>query len=278
MQFDSHRGLGVHHSTVHDERLPNRTCEVCGADFYCDYERKYCSKECEDEAVSFSGANNPNYSNAKEATDCDICGEEFEYYPCEKPGFYCPECVETEPWRANRDITGEKNPRWSGGKLALSCDVCDATVERHPSMVSGEVVLCGRECHAEWLSETFTGEGHPNWRGGTNPNYGQGWAEVRRRALERDDHACVICGTDADDLGRNPDVHHVVPVRLFVESPVLIERDAHTLDNVVSLCPGCHRRAEFGGHSRAELRDRAGIGPPVRPVVTPADGAGERAL
>ncbi|ACV47158.1 hypothetical protein Hmuk_1031 [Halomicrobium mukohataei DSM 12286] len=45
------------------------------------------------------------------------------------------------------------------------------------------------------------------------------------------------------------------------------ERDAHTLDNVVSLCPACHRRAEFGGISREELRWRAGI------VVEPVDSS-----
>jgi 5-methylcytosine-specific restriction endonuclease McrA len=77
---------------------------------------------------------------------------------------------------------------------------------------------------------------------------------VRRRALERDDHACVI-------FGRNPDVHHIVPVRRFVDSPVLTERDAHTLDNVVCLCSACHRKVEFGEHSPSELRWRAGIEP-----------------
>lgn len=54
-------------------------------------------------------------------------------------------------------------------------------------------------------------------------------------------------------------MHHIVPARLFTAMQALTLRDAHTLDNVVSLCPGCHRRAEFGRVSRAELRWRAGI-------------------
>lgn len=85
---------------------------------------------------------------------------------------------------------------------------------------------------------------------------------MRNRALDCDDRTCVRCGTTSDELGRNPDVHHVVSVRAFVESPVLTERDAHTLDNVASLCPSCHRRAEFGGVSRAELRWRVGLASP----------------
>jgi ribosomal protein S27AE len=39
--FSSRRGLGVHHSTVHDERLPNRECAQCGDAFYSEHEKKY---------------------------------------------------------------------------------------------------------------------------------------------------------------------------------------------------------------------------------------------
>lgn len=257
--FDSRRGLGVHHSQAHGEKLPNRECGHCGEAFHCEYEKRYCSDACHDAAVSFAGENNPNYSGGKTETTCEICDQSFEYYPSEKDGRYCPTCVETAEWRHTRQIDGDANPNWKGGKLSFDCDNCGAAVERYPSDVTGDVTLCSRDCHAEWLSEAFTGEGHPNWRGGAVGDYGPGWRDVRERALERDGHACVLCGTDADDLGRNPDVHHVVPVRLFAALPVLTVRDAHTLENVVSLCPACHRRAEFGHVSRAELCWRAGL-------------------
>lgn len=259
--------LRIHHGQAHDGTIPNRTCAECGEEFYSDNDRKYCSDDCRDEAVSFAGENNPNCRNAKEMTECEICDAEFEYYPSDKPGLYCADCVENEPWRHTVRIEGEDNPRWNGGKITLSCDVCDATVERHPSMITGEATLCDRECFEEWLSEAFTGEGHPNWLGGGNEAYGRGWNEIRERALERDGYACVKCGTDAEDLGRNPDVHHLVPVRAFVESPVMLETEAHTLDNVVTLCPGCHRKAEFGSYTRAELCWRTGLAMPGRSAV-----------
>ncbi|MCU4802037.1 HNH endonuclease [Halobacteria archaeon HArc-gm2] len=257
--FDSHRGLSVHHSRVHDDQLPNRACDHCEESFYCDYERKYCSDDCHDEAVSFEGRSNPNYGGGKERTTCELCDQSFEYYPSEKDGVYCPNCVENASWRDPPVISGTDHHSWNGGKLTLSCDVCEATVERYPSAVNGEATLCDRECFEAWLSEEFTGDGHPNWLGGGTGSYGKGWNQVRKRALERDGHACVMCETGADELGRNPDVHHLIPVRVFVESPLLTIEDAHTLDNVVSLCPACHRRAEFGHHSRAELRWRAGV-------------------
>lgn len=256
--FDSSRGLGVHHSAVHDELLPNRECACCDELFHSEHERKYCSEDCRDRSTSFAGADNPNYRGGKETTTCEICEETFRYYPSEKPGLYCPECVKNEQWRHEREISGTQNPRWGGGTVELDCDNCGVTFERHPSNIESERTFCGRDCQYEWLSDAFTGDGHPNWAGGGMPNYRGDWREVRRKALERDDRTCVACGADREELGRNPDVHHIVPVRAYAESPDRDRADAHRLDNVVCLCPSCHRRAEFGKIGRDKLREQAG--------------------
>ena len=256
--FDSRRGLGVHHSRAHGERLPNRECAECGTEFHEEYEKKYCSDECYDEAVSYEGEANPHYQGGKESTECEICGTEFEYYPSEKEGLYCPDCVEDAEWRHKPDLEGSNNPRWKGGKQRFDCAVCEESFERYPSNAAGEIAVCSESCRREWLSEAFTGEGHPNWRGGGNEAYGSGWAATREAALERDDYTCVLCETDAEDLGRNPDVHHIVPVRIFAEAPSHDRTDAHDVDNVVTLCPGCHRRAEFGNVARNRLRRAIG--------------------
>nr|WP_275738267.1 HNH endonuclease [Halorhabdus sp. SVX81] len=257
--FETRRGLGVHHSRRHGEQLPNRECAECGEQFYCEYEKTYCSEDCRSKAISFAGEHNPNYSGGKETTTCDSCGTEFEYYPSEKEGVLCSTCVESVSWRELPDIDGPANPRWNGGKVTVSCDVCGTTVERYPSEMDGEVTLCSPACHHEWLSDAFSGDGHPNWRGGDTGNYGQGWNAVRREALERDEFECIHCGIDSDSLGRNPDVHHIIPVRAFVNSDGYEKTDAHTIDNVVSLCPSCHRRAEFGHIEAATLRAEANI-------------------
>jgi 5-methylcytosine-specific restriction endonuclease McrA len=121
-----------------------------------------------------------------------------------------------------------------------------------------EVTVCSEECRGTWLSEAFSGDGHPNWRGGGNEPYGKGWATVRRQALERDGYECRICGTTREELGRNPDVHHIVPVRLFIESDDREKTDAHRLDNVISLCIACHRKADHGQIARKTLRELIG--------------------
>lgn len=261
-EFDTRRGLGVHHSIAHGERLANRVCANCGEAFYCSYEKKYCSKRCRTDAVSFAGERNPNYQGKKSRSECELCGDSFEYYPSEKEGLYCSDCIETEQWRSIPQIEGPAHHRWNGGKQQFSCTMCEALVSRYPSAVSSEVVVCSEECRKEWLSKSFTGDGHPNWKGGGNEAYGVGWNSIRRKALERDGHRCRICGKSKAEIGRNPDVHHIIPVRSFIDSDRHEKADAHTLDNVISLCVACHRKADFGKLSRRRLRFL--IGAPTR--------------
>ena len=259
-QFDSERGVRVHHAHAHGDPLPNRECAACGTEFYSEYERKYCSDDCREEAVSRAGEDNPNYSGAKQETSCEQCETSFEYYPSEKPGRFCNECVEAGGWRHTVPLTGEDSPRYDGGQIEITCDTCGSRFERYPNAVNDDVNFCSKACQAAWLSKAFTGEGHPNYEGGPTGDYGPGWRRVRRRALERDGRECVLCGATPDEIGRNSDVHHIVPVRAFLDASGTTLADAHTLDNLVTLCPGCHRRADHGRVSAAELRHRVGLG------------------
>lgn len=253
--FGSRRGLAVHHASAHDEKSPNNVCQWCDSDFYSPHQKRYCSDECR-RSVPRSGKHAPNYQGAKETATCEICASEFDYYPSEKKGLYCSTCVETENWRNTPDLSGEHNGKWNGGKLKLECETCGVPVHRYPSNVGEHGVFCGTECRSAWLSEHYTGENHPHWRGGSSGTsaYGPGWAKMRRRALERDAYTCQHCGTTKEELGRNPDVHHIIPVRAFVEMPVMMVEDAHYLENLVSLCILCHRKAEFGKISQKELK------------------------
>lgn len=252
--FDSKRGLRVHHAHVHDEQLPNRTCACCNERFQSDHEKKYCSDECRDESVSFEGEDNPNFEGGKSETECDVCGAPFEFYPSEKEGRFCSDCVENADWQDPPSRDGDDNPQWEGGKTAVSCDVCGRIVRRYPSALDSEVTVCGDYCRGRWLSKRYSGEGHPNWRGGGNEAYGSGWQDVRERALERDGRQCLVCEKTAEEIGRNPDVHHILPVRMFERSDRHTVADAHYLDNLVSLCPSCHRRAEFRHISKDTLK------------------------
>lgn len=75
------------------------------------------------------------------------------------------------------------------------------------------------------------------WRNSPN-NYGPGWERIRKLVLGRDQYQCKSCGLSESQAGPLH-VHHIRPFRLFA-SPL----EANRLENLVSLCPTCHRRAE----------------------------------
>jgi 5-methylcytosine-specific restriction endonuclease McrA len=262
--FSSRRGLGVHYATAHSDCLPNGACAHCGDRFYSEYAKKYCSERCLSAAAPHAGERNPNYRGGTTETTCRICGTAFEYYLSEKRGLYCSNCVETEQWRTVPSVRGSAHGLWKGGKQRHPCQVCGVIVERYPSNV-GDVVLCSDECQSQWLSETFSGEGHPNWLGGGNESYGRGWADVRSRAFTRDEYQCVVCGVTREDLGRNPDVHHTTPVRWYIESDRFSREDAHFLENVVSLCVAVATEKPNSGRSAPSDCEHFATRPKRRP-------------
>ena len=117
--------------------------------------------------------------------------------------------------------------------------------------------FCNNTCRADWeADEAFelVLEGRPEYRGGN-------WKTQAGLARERDGFCCVACGITEDALGRQMDVHHKVPYRLF-DSP----QEANQLSNLISLCPSCHQKIESAGRAdlplfgRVEHRRQAGRG------------------
>jgi DEAD/DEAH box helicase domain-containing protein len=85
-------------------------------------------------------------------------------------------------------------------------------------------------------------------------NYGPNWQEQRQRVLERDEYRCRTCGTEGRS-GQGLHVHHVRPFREYGYVPGHNDTYllANALDNLVTLCPSCHRRAEQGQQARSAL-------------------------
>ena len=71
-----------------------------------------------------------------------------------------------------------------------------------------------------------------------DPNdYGPNWQRIRDRVRARDGYRCQSCRAPED--GKQHHVHHKTPFRAFAS-----REQANQLDNLVTLCPNCHRRAE----------------------------------
>lgn len=74
----------------------------------------------------------------------------------------------------------------------------------------------------------ISGENHYNWKGGGSRSLGRfAWRRLRAQVLERDGHACTICGTTEGQLI----AHHIVPFD---------KGGPDTLDNLSTVCRACH--------------------------------------
>lgn len=241
-EFETLRGMRVHHARAHDEVLPNRTCADCGTEFHDpDSARVYC-----DDCMPSRERSKDRWTYGNTEGTCIECGATFLYYPSEKPGRYCPDCVDDDPVSCT-----PPSEDWGEGTTKVSCEYCDSVLTVYKSRAENrEVIFCDRECYSTWLANdrranrVWERDDNPNWAGGViaDEHYGEGWPSARNAALARDGFRCRRCGRSREEFGRNPDIHHIEPVRTFDD-----HSDAHDLENLVSLCRACHLSVERGG-------------------------------
>lgn len=94
-------------------------------------------------------------------------------------------------------------------------------------------------------------------------DYGPNWSLQRNLARQRDDFRCKSCGIP--EAGRSHDVHHKIPFRTYMsnfrayglDQITEIYKIANQLDNLVTLCSNCHRRAETAVRVRTGLSGMA---------------------
>jgi DEAD/DEAH box helicase domain-containing protein len=112
------------------------------------------------------------------------------------------------------------------------------------------------------------------------PNdYGPNWDEQREAARRRDNYRCRQCGApeppprpspvgkaSTGEGARQHDVHHVRPFREFgyVRGQNENFELANALENLITLCPACHRRAETARGLRGAL---SGLGQVMRQIA-----------
>ncbi len=135
---------------------------------------------------------------------------------------------------------------------------------------------------AYWLSisdkivESLSKDGL--WTNAPN-DYGPEWPKIREQVRARDGFRCQMCGRP--EKTRQHDVHHKIPFRMFMRShpqtpktpdfgvsptsadvglqsvPRRAREQANRLENLVTLCPECHKKAETNARVRSGL---AGLG------------------
>ncbi len=77
-------------------------------------------------------------------------------------------------------------------------------------------------------------------------NYGPNWPLQRKLAMMRDKNTCQNCGARQEDVPLQ--VHHKQPFRTFAHY-----QQANDINNLVTLCPKCHRQVEAAVKMRSGL-------------------------
>lgn len=209
-----------------------RKCKICGTEF-ATYTRhggsKTCSPECADKLKGRSAAKTRLDNSKKITQPCQHCGVPFESYKSRNRQYCSPNCKHAA--------------RSSKGRITIPCAFCGKPTE----FIKAQVKLrggkyCSQECRYNAMSVARTGSNNPNWVGGVDPVTWRGpnWSRQKRKAKKRDAYTCQICGKKHKLSSKKIHVHHIVPFRLFNGDYKL----ANDLGNLVSLCIGCHGKAE----------------------------------
>jgi DEAD/DEAH box helicase domain-containing protein len=99
-----------------------------------------------------------------------------------------------------------------------------------------------------------------------DPNdYGTEWDRIREKVLRRDGNRCQACGSSESYQALH--VHHITPFRSFSN-----QETANQLQNLITLCPACHRQAESSVRIRSGLAGISYVLHNLAPLMLMCDG------
>ena len=101
------------------------------------------------------------------------------------------------------------------------------------------------------------------WKNDPN-DYGRDWPRLREAVRARDGYRCQVCGLPEN--GKQHEVHHKQPFRQFASTA-----EANRMNNLVTLCPPCHRKAEANVHMRSGLYGLATVLGQLAPLFLMCD-------
>jgi len=159
--------------------------------------------------------------------DWEVCLGQIEKIEKDERGEYdlpsfCPEC-------AKRDIC-------SGYDVSLLPIIDVTNSDRWDDHIDDESEDDGPDDEGTGIPESVNTADEDE--GESRPNYGSMWRSSRDDVLDRDDHACRVCGEDDPD--GQVQVHHIKPARRFDVKKFERGETMHHEDNLISLCPTCH--------------------------------------
>lgn len=139
----------------------------------------------------------------------------------------------------------------------------------HESLGVGEITLPPTELMTTgyWLKVMDTTiellRTQMKWRSDPN-DYGPDWTNLREEVRRRDGYQCQVCGLP--ETNRSHDVHHITPFRFFQS-----HLEANRMENLLTLCSKCHRRAETAVRVKSGLSGLAYVFKHIAPIFLMCD-------
>lgn len=243
--FDSKGGMRYHHARVHDESIAGdeAQCDNCGDIFRRNPAKinnngnVYCGRSCQNE-------------HAKHTIKKPLLYE--MYWGEKKPTSVMSSELGVSKQTVRRRLGGHGIPMLGNSTnhdawlFSMKSDEW-LRGEYHDERKSTYQIAHENGVYQDWVRlelhrrgiETrdpgFVGHERGEWPA-PKYDYGPGWAEQRLSALKRDRFTCQGCGSREDDLDASLHVHHVRQFPSF-DDP----QRANRLENLVALCPQCHR-------------------------------------
>ena len=114
------------------------------------------------------------------------------------------------------------------------------------------------EATVETLKDRMLWNADPN-------DYGPEWDLIRKKVVQRDGSRCQVCG--ASGIQQPLHVHHIQPFRRFPD-----RETANQLQNLITLCPSCHRQAETSVRIRSGMAGFSYVLHNLAPLLLMCDG------
>lgn len=135
----------------------------------------------------------------------------------------------------------------------------NGTVDLPPSFLNtiGYWISINEETIAK-LKDQMLWNGEPN-------DYGPDWDDIRQKVVNRDGERCQVCG--ATGAHQPLHVHHIQPFRSFTSREA-----ANQLQNLITLCPTCHRLAETRVRVRSGMAGFSYVLANLAPLLIMCDG------
>ena len=168
---------------------------------------------------------------------CKVCKTVFYKRQKEIDGgrgvYCCRKCQLSD--RKNAIPRGENHYRFKGGNQIVKCSYCEKEIERkYYESNKYKYFFCCTECESKFYSEKYSGENHPQYKGGIccdGYHFSFKNPENRNRVRQLFKNTCLICGKVHKEGDENLIVHHINP-----------EHKAYEFDKAkyVCLCRSCH--------------------------------------